>query len=176
MFLGPRQYRTALIWQIALAAYMQLIAWVPLGRWNYQPCCATGIEQLRRGTLSAGDALGTTAFLLPAFMFWVGARRQWRWAMWLALGATTVWLALQLWTWWPPYLFGASERWSQVYARAFSQSTAALPRWGDHLPPDGMHLLLQVLLSITVATGAMALLRRPAGTSPADSQVQDRRA
>jgi len=80
--------------------------------------------------------------------------------MWLALAATTIWLGLQLWTWWPPYLFGASERWSQVYARAFAQSTSILPRWGSHLPPDAAHFALQVLLSGSVATGGMALVRR----------------
>jgi hypothetical protein len=154
------QYRTALLWQIGLAAYMQLISWVPLGRWNYQPCCPPGLEMLRRGTLALGDIAGAGVFLLPVALFWLGARREWRWAMWLALLVTAVWLGLQLWTWWPPYLFGASDRWSQVYARAFAHSTPILPRWGDHLPPDAMHLVLQVLLAGSVATGAMALLRR----------------
>ena len=61
--------------------------------------------------------------------------------MWLAWLATAVWLGLQLWTWWPPYLFGASDRWSQVYARAFAESTPILPRWGNHLPPDAAYFL-----------------------------------
>jgi hypothetical protein len=151
--------RTALAWQFALAAYMQLISWVPLGRWNFQPCCPTGIEQLRRGTLSPLDALGAVVFLLPAALFWVG----WRWRSWwivaLAIAPTMVWLALQLWTWWPPYVFGASDQWSRVYARAFAQSTPILPRWGTHLPPDGMHFVLQVLLAGCVTTGAMMLAR-----------------
>lgn len=151
------QYRTALCWQAALAVYMQLISWVPLGRWNYQPCCAPGLEQLRRGTLSASDAIASLAFLLPAAVFWVGARRDWRWAMFLSLVPLGVWLGLQIWTWWPPYVFGASERWSGVYARAFAESTPILPRWGNHLPPDAAHFVLQVLLLGSVTTGAMAL-------------------
>jgi hypothetical protein len=147
------RYRTAVAWQIALAGYMQLVTWVPLGRWNYQPCCPTGLEQWRRGTLSAVDAAGTTAFLLPLALFWWGARQQRRWAMWLSLSLVGVWLALQVWTWWPPYIVGASERWAAVYARAFAQSTRILPRWDNHLPPDALHLVLQVLLSGTLATG-----------------------
>lgn len=154
-----RQYRTALVWQIALAAYMQLISWIPLGQWNYQPCCPPGLEELRRGTLTVADGIGAGAFLLPVTLFWVGARREWRWAMWLAVLATAVWLGLQLFTWWPPYLFGASDRWSQVYARAFAESTPILPRWGNHLPPDAAHFSLQVLLAGTVVSGAQALLR-----------------
>jgi hypothetical protein len=170
MWLSRRQYRTALAWQIGLAAYMQLISWVPLGRWNDQPCCPPGLELFRRGTLSPSDAIETAAFLLPVALFSLGAWREWRWAMWVAILATAVWLGLQLATWWPPYLFGASEQWSKVYERAFARATPILPRWGHHLPPDAMHVVLQVLLSGTVATGTMALLRRPQhrrSTSPA---------
>jgi hypothetical protein len=160
--LGQQQYRTALCWQIGLAAYMQLISWFPLGRWNYQPCCPPGLEALRRGILTPADVLGAAAFLLPVTLFWLGTRSEWRWAMWLAVLATTVWLGLQLVTWWPPYLFGASDRWSQVYARAFAESTPILPRWGNHLPPDAAHFSLQVLLVGTVVTGALALLQQRA--------------
>lgn len=162
---GTRQARHALAWQIGLAAYMQLICWVPLGRWNYQPCCPTGIEQLRRGTLSPGDAIETVAFVLPLVLFWVGSRRDWRWATWLAVLMTTVWLGLQLWSWWPPYLFGASDQWARVYERAFAHSTPILPRWGDHLPPDAMHFVLQVLLVGCVITGAAILRRRGSMTA-----------
>lgn len=49
---------------------------------------------------------------------------------------------------------------SWVYARAFAESTPILPRWGNHLPPDAAHFVLQVLLLSTVATGAMAVLRQ----------------
>lgn len=152
--------RTALGWEIALAVYMQLMSWVPLGRWNYQPCCAPGLEQLRRGTLSAGDGLGALAFVLPAVFFWLGVRRNWRWAMALSVVALSVWLGLQLFTWWPPYVLGASERWAAVYARAFAESTPVLPRWGNHLPPDAAHFVLQVLLAGSVVSGTMAVLRR----------------
>ena len=154
-----RTYRTALVWQVALAAYMQLVTWVPLGRWNYQPCCATGLEQLRRGTLSPLDALGAAAFVLPLASFWWGARTGRRGAMWLSLVAIAVWLGLQLWSWWPPYIFGASDHWAEVYARAFAQSTGVLPHWGNHLPPDGMHVVLQVLLAGSAFTGTRALHR-----------------
>jgi len=66
-----------------------------------------------------------------------------------------------VWAWWPPYLFGASAHWSQVYARAFAQTTPILPRWGNHLPPDALHLVLQILLVGTVITGGIAIMRQP---------------
>ena len=93
------EYRTALGWQIALALYMQLISWVPLGRWNYQPCCAPGLDQLRRGTLSASDGLMMVAFLLPVAVFWLGARRDWRWVMVLSLLPIGVWLGRVMSVW-----------------------------------------------------------------------------
>ena len=69
--LARERYRTALLWQLALAGYMQAISWVPLGRWNYQPCCPPGLEAIRRGTVTTGDVTGTLAFLLPAALFGV---------------------------------------------------------------------------------------------------------
>ena len=155
----PRGWRRALGSQIALGAYMQLISWVPLGRWNYQRCCPAGLTQIARGTLSPVDALGALAFLLPLAIFWYAGRRRWRWVAAVAIIPHGVWLALQLVTWWPPYLFGASPRWAAVYARAFVQATQVLPRWGAHLPPDAMHLTLQVLLIGVFITGVKALLR-----------------
>jgi hypothetical protein len=151
------QRRWALGWQIALAAYMQLISWIPLGRWNHQPCCPAGWTQLKLGTLTIADALQTFAFALPLPLFWYAHRRDWRWAMWIALVPYAIWLALQLVTWWPPYLFGASANWAAVYDRAFAQETQILPRWGNHLPPDAMHLVLQTMLVGVMWTGISTL-------------------
>jgi hypothetical protein len=145
---------------MALAIYMQVVTWIPLGRWNYQPCCPTGLELLRRGTLTVTDVFSTAAFLLPLAAFWLGTHWRLRWVTWLALVAVAIWLVLQLATWWPPYLFGASDRWSRVYERAFAHSTAILPRWDNHLPPDAMHFVLQVLLAGNLLTGIAAALRQ----------------
>jgi hypothetical protein len=149
----------ALGWQIVLAAYMQLISWIPLGRWNYQPCCPTDWTQVTRGTLTFADAVQVLAFVLPLVIFWNARRRRWRWGMWIALAVYAVWLALQLVSWWVPYLLGASAHWAAVYDRAFAQETQILPRWGRHLPPDAMHLVLQVLLVAVLWTGISALRR-----------------
>ena len=107
---------------------------------------------------------------MPAVLFWLRLRQR-RGAMWLAMVTAMAWLGLQLATWWPPYLLGASERWSQsFYFRAFAESTATLPRWSNHLPPDGLHLVLQVLLDGTVASSIVAVLRKASapGLSPRD--------
>ena len=132
---------------------MQLVSWVPLGRWNFQPCCPTGLQQLQAGTLSGLDALEALAFVMPLALFWIGATHRWRSLMWIALIGYAIWFALQLFTWWPPYLFGASAHWMRVYERAFAHETQILPRWGNHLPPDGVHIVLQILLAGSLITG-----------------------
>jgi hypothetical protein len=153
-------WRHAVAWQIALAVYMQAISWIPLGRWNHQPCCPTGLAQLQQGRLDAGEAVGLLAFLVPVIVFVAAGRYRWRWAACLSLAAYGIWLALQLWTWWPPYVVGASDRWARVYARAFAEATQVLPRWGDHLPPDAMHLVLQALLTGVLISGMRAVRQR----------------
>src|SRR5579872_3581934 len=161
----PPRYGVALAWQLAVAGYMQLVVWVPLGRWNYQRCCQTGLAQLREGTLTVVDALPLALFVLPAAVFWLGARRQSRWMTAVAIVATALWLLIQLISWWPPYIFGASDSWARVYERAFAESTRVLPKWGNHLPPDALHVTLQVLLTGAVVSGVRAL-RNPASSRP----------
>ena len=160
-----RSRQWSLGWQAALAAYMQLISWVPLGRWNRQACCPPALVALRSNALSVVDVMSLVAFVLPVVVFWYGDRRGWKWAMGIVLAGYAVWLGLQLVAWWPPYIFGASAHWARVYARAFAVSTNFLPRWSDHLPPDAMHVVLQVLLVGALATGYRAL-RRSAMPNP----------
>ena len=150
-------WRRALLWQIVLAGYMQAISWVPLGRWNYQPCCPTAFAQWQHGRLDVSEVAGLLGFLVPVAVFAAAGRYRWRWGAWAALAGYGTWLVLQLWTWWPPYLVGASDRWARVYARAFAEATQVLPRWGDHLPPDAMHLVLQGLLIGVITTGVRAV-------------------
>ncbi len=70
-----------------------------------------------------------------------------------------VWLALQIQTWWVNYLFGASENWQRVYRRVFSRTLKILPSFGNHLAPDAMHFLMQLLLAAVIASGLIGLLR-----------------
>ena len=48
------RHRATLVWQLVLAVSMQLISWVPLGRWNYQPCCPPALQVLLIGTVVSG--------------------------------------------------------------------------------------------------------------------------
>jgi hypothetical protein len=152
----------SLIAQAILAAYFQAIQWFPLGRWNYQPgFTPLGVEVIH-GRATWLDFLLLASFALPFVIFWFAYSRGLRWLMWICTLGYAIWLALQVKTWWVAYAFGASDSWARVYARVFSQTTQLLPSFGRHLPPDEMHLVLQVLLATVVACAILGLMR-PSG-------------
>jgi hypothetical protein len=64
-----------------------------------------------------------------------------------------LWLALQIRSWWVPYIFGATESQAERYNKVLGQSTQLLPSFGRHLPPDGLHLVIQMLLLAVVVPG-----------------------
>jgi hypothetical protein len=75
--------------------------------------------------------------------------------------ATAAWRGLEIWAWWVPYIFGAPQQWARVYERTFAQATSILPRRDGDLPPDAVHVELQILLVAALITGGLAIARRP---------------
>jgi hypothetical protein len=144
--------------QLLLALYFEAIQWFRFGAWNNQPKFEPLWNQARAGSLSAADFLIVLAFLLPCALFILAWRRGWSWLMWCCVAGYGGWLFLQIRTWWFSYLFGASDNWKAVYQRTFSQTTKILPSFGDHLAPDGMHFVLQLLLLAVVIFAVRGLL------------------
>jgi hypothetical protein len=149
--------RISLAAQFLLAVYFQMINWFSLGAWNNQPDFVPLISSVMSGTIEWVDIGIVGAFLLPFFLFLLAFWRQWRWLMWVGALGYTFWLYLQIQTWWIPYLFGASDHWQEVYHRVFAHSTNILPSFGNHLAPDAMHLTIQLLLCIIVASSIVGL-------------------
>ena len=160
MNLNIRWLKISIATQALLAIYFQAILWLPLGGWNYQPGFEPLLAQAIQDHLEVTDALGGAAFLLPALLFWLAYRKDLLWLMWTCAGGYSVWLVLQIQTWWVAYIFGASDRWVEVYERVFSHSTQILPSFGRHLPPDGMHFVLQLILASVVLSTMIALVQR----------------
>lgn len=84
--------------------------------------------------------------------------------VWLVLfwtGYAFVWLALQVFTWWIPYLFGGSaEHWS-----GYADTLSVLPTLDGRPGPDVQHLVLQVLslamaVMLTILTSRLWRNRR----------------
>jgi len=89
----------------------------------------------------------------PALLFWLGYAVA-------ALALDLFRAAMQIQSWWIPYLFGTNEPWQLRYAKG--PTTKVLPSFGSHVAPDGMHFPIHVFLAAAFITGVFALceLRR----------------
>jgi hypothetical protein len=150
--------RVSFVTQIALMIYFQLVQWIPLGSWNYQPGFEPLIIRAIHRQLEIRDVAGVGIFALPVLLFWFARLKRITWLVWIGLLGYAAWLALEIQTWWIAYIFGASDAWLKIYQRVFSQSTKILPSFGRHLAPDGMHLFLQLLLAVIVISTSLALV------------------
>lgn len=116
-----------------------------------------------------------TFVTLPAVLFWVAYTRHRIWYGVAALALDVFWSAMQIQSWWLPYILGTNRRWQLAYAEG--PTTKILPSFGNHVAPDGMHLMIHVLLVAAIFTGVAGLrqLRRPriklANEAPAESQA-----
>lgn len=145
--------------QFLLAIYFQMVNWFSLGSWNDQPGFVPMLSSLISGRMQWEDAGSLGMFLLPFLLFALAYWRRWNWLMWVGAFGYSVWLYLQIQTWWIPYLFGASKNWQEIYHRVFAHTTKILPSFGNHLAPDAMHLTIQLLLLVIVTNSITGLLQ-----------------
>lgn len=141
--------RLSLVIQIILAGYFQLVLWLPLGAWNDQP----GKRLIT--LLSEGQALAVLGFafamLLPVLLFALALWKRWFWLMWVGLMGYGVWAALQIQSWWIPWIFGADQR--ALDNQKFLQKTYKIfPSSIGHPAPDAMHFVLDLLIFLAVVT------------------------
>jgi hypothetical protein len=138
-----------------LTGYLWLIAWIPLGNWNRQRE-GTLLSALLRGERIEAADWGLLVFVtLPSVLFWVAYKRNNFWSGIAALVVDTVWLAMQIQSWWIPYIFGTDREWQLQYAKG--PTTKVFPSFGHHVAPDGMHFLIHVLLVAALITGVSGL-------------------
>jgi hypothetical protein len=161
--------RVSFATQFLLAVYFQIINWFPLGQWNYQP---NFVPLINSRTIDLGDVGVVSLFLLPFLLFSLAYWRSWKWLMWAGVAGYAGWLYSQIQTWWIPYLFGASDHWQEIYHRVFAHSTKILPSFGNHLAPDAMHLTIQFLLLIILASLIIGLVQIRRSKKPHASAVQ----
>ena len=138
-----------------LAAYHWLISWISLGVWNAQPGPHM-LSAVRSGQhLAAGD-WGFFAFVtLPAVLFTFAFLRRSVAMLAFALFFDLFWLAMQIQSWWVPYIDGHPKPWQVEYAKG--ATTKLLPSVGSHVAPDGMHLVISVLLVAAIVTALLAI-------------------
>lgn len=132
--LNVAAHRRAALAVLILGVYLELVESVDLFPWN----------DVRRGNGQASlDIILGCLFALFTFGLW----RVWRGMSLVSAFALLSWLGLQLWTFWVPYLGGASEKWLRIHKRWFADTVQWLPEWPGHPPPDANHILLQMLVT-----------------------------
>lgn len=141
----PPRHKASIVAQSTLALYLQAIEWIDLFPWN----------DVRKGNGQETLDLALAAMCALAIL---ATWRRWRPGLYFACLFYLVWLALQIATFWVPYVLGASPRWQRIHALHFGETTQILPIWGAHLPPDACHFLLQLLL-VAALVPTYALLR-----------------
>jgi len=153
--------RTATITvQLMLLAYFEICVLVPIGAWNDQPAM--------RANFSPDMLILPAAIAFGQLLLLLGSVKRIRWLLWIGLLADTLWFASHIAGLWIPYIRGASPQYAAMYARVFSHTTKLLPNYGNHLAPDGMHVLLDLLLLAVILSVAWQLRAiRAAVTNPA---------
>ena len=147
-----------------LALYVWVVESIPLGDWNRQRGERLLIAVLH-GHGADPDDVFTLAFVaLPAILFLFAGRGSRLWLAVSGLAVDVCWLWLQIRSWWVPYIFGTTIQWQIDYSKG--PTTKILPSFGNHVAPDGMHLLIDVLLIAAMAAGIFAV-RHLAATRPA---------
>ena len=144
-----RWFQAALLLQIGLLAYWLAIEVVAMPPWNDLAARPADYGLTEKVALNALPRLALMA------LFVLGIRVL---AV-VAVAGYAVDLAIQLWHWWKPYLFGADANWYGTYETLYTNTTAVLPAEGLHLPPDAQHLVLQLLTLATLGATAMAVSR-----------------
>jgi hypothetical protein len=142
--------KRATLWHGLLTAYLWVISWFPLGNWNRQQDEPL-LSLVLKGKGPHLDDFFALAFVTSPFIFfWLAWRYRNGWLALSALVVDAAWAWMQIQSWWIPYLFGASTAWEVRYAHG--PTTKVLPSFGNHVAPDGMHLMIHVLLAIACST------------------------
>jgi hypothetical protein len=158
-YTSGRAVRLAVAAQLLCASYLQFIEWVPLAPWNN---IANGNQQ---EVLDVVLAVLQVAFAL-AFAY------RLRWAMALGLAGYSAWFALQIHSWWRPYLFAGYRVGPNWW---FAHTYKFLPQIGNRPTPDAAHVVLQITLLLVIVTGFAAWRATPpkvANVSPAPEAIR----
>jgi hypothetical protein len=134
----------ALVSQVVLAVYLQVVEWIPLGRWNN---VANG-----NGQGSSDIILAVLQAIILVF-YW----KRWRWPMLAGLGLYGLWLYLEISSWWVPYFRGASPQFMRFYEHWFGNTYKFLPTIDGHPVPDAEHTVILALLVTVLTTSIIAI-------------------
>ena len=132
------------LWALGfLFVYYAIDRWVPLGAWNGAFGFPVENDQAILDVIVLAVLIGL--FAAVRYEVWP--------AMILGTALLGLWCYFHLTTWWWPFLRGAVTPGELRFHEQFLANVQLLPRVGDHVPPDGEHLVIDVLvLPATVFT------------------------
>jgi len=144
-----RWFKAALVVQILLLGYWLAMELVNLFPWNDLAARAADYRLDRSVAVTMLPLLALTG------LFAIGLRPL---AM-LSVVGYALFLVMQVWTWWKPFILGADQEWEVRYAALFGRTLKLMPPTDTYLPPDAQHLVLQLLTLATVIVTGMAVAR-----------------
>jgi hypothetical protein len=149
--------KISLMLQITIILYWEITQYVNLFPYND----VVGLDFQDNMAASLANDLPKICIII---VFLVGLRRLKNlWFPWF-VGASVIYymvfLGIQLSIWWGRYIFGASAEEIQDYNEKFGETIKILPSFGNHVPPDLQHLVLQtitltIIIVTTIATVAL---------------------
>ena len=143
----------AIAFQLLLLVYHQVTTGVDLSPFNgvrHTKVAERRLEQAVNGVLMGLGPIGFTFRIEPLIYYGV--------AYYFIL------FAVECATWWMPYLFGASDKWREVYLRVHAGTIGILPRRDIRTAPNLEHLILMMLtLATAMVTQAEFKTSHPEG-------------
>jgi len=135
----------AITFQLVLLLYHQLTTGIDLYPFN-------GVRSTKLAERRTEQAVNGVLMGLPVigFVFRIDG------LIYYAVAYYFILLAVEVATWWMPYLFGASDRWLEVYLRVHSSTLGILPGRDQRTAPNLEHL---ILMALTATTACFTLAR-----------------
>lgn len=138
----------ALILQIILLVYFQLITLIPMYPWN-DLTKYTNKERLLEATVNGIVIIVSTGLFVTK-------------VKWLMICSVIIWLLFlmaQLLTWWMPYLTGKHLQQfpRELYETHFKNTYKILPPIKNHIIPDAQHNLLQIITLMILIVSVLAI-------------------
>jgi hypothetical protein len=148
---GAGWRRAAIGAQGVMLGYFILTNHVPLYPWN---------------NLMEPQLVSTLTGVIPFSIYILAFALNIRWLTFVGVVHSFIWLALQLWQWWLPYLFGPTalhREFSWYFENGYTETIRFLPSLGARPIPDAQHVVLELLSIVVVVTMTTAFLktRRP---------------
>lgn len=137
----------AIVAQVIMVAYSIVTNHVNLYPWN---------------NLLESQLVNTLTSVVPFTIYIMAFSLQIRWLMSIGVVHSFIWLWLQLYQWWLPYLFGPTalhQDFSWYFENGYSETVRFLPSLGQRPTPDAQHVVLELLSVVMAVTMTVAYLK-----------------